>query len=382
MSTMGRSFRLLAAVLGSLGLVISIVENFRHLNVLLEEKFWVVLTVSFVLSIVAIWPKSAHQRTVGFRDVEKHATISILKYRWVFVLTLIFLGAGFYRYYLVNKREPGSAPVVKPGDIPLEPSSSLSIISSSYAQTPQPRPKLVGFKLRAEKTLYVETSQSGQKMYALSADLLGLIKKGGCTKDFDSHSALISLRAYAQQNSKERVLKYIETEEELESLVANHPQIAKDLMPSKLEWSKFSRADYFAVLNWVRNCVGIQFPVFIVTIENPSDRDLLVTNINYQVLNITGTPPTNGPPQSAGALVPTANYTYELSDKVGVQSQDLSPVFRVPPKSSGAFELQLDAKDKEDYGSQTFTLKIEFVTNQSSVSTDKFLLKFVKGRPH
>lgn len=370
---MGKSFKLSAAVLGSLGLVVSVVENFRHLSVSLEENFWTVLIISFVLSLAAAWPESRNQRPLGFKVAYKsRVKFSLWKYRWILVITLIFLGAGYYRYHVVNSRGTGEGPIVKPGDIPLEPASSLSLVPSAYAYAPSRRPKLVSFTLRREKTLYIESKKSGKKMYELSGDFV----RGKCTQEFDGGSALLALRAYAKQSNKQHILKYIESKEQLESLVANHPDIAKELMPATIEWSKLNRADYFAILNWVRNCVGIFFPVFIVTIENPTGQDLLVTGINYNILKLDIFPPTDSPSRPSGPLTPTVTYTHQLVNKLGVQPHTIASPFSIPANSSGAFELQLHAKGETGIGRIIFTMNIEIVTNQSSIKTDTFLLNF------
>jgi hypothetical protein len=377
MSTVGKSLRLSAAALGSLGLVVSVIENFRHFSVALEENFWTFLVVSLVLSLAAVWPESNNRRPLGFNVTTKsRAGLLLWKYCWVMVITLIFLGAGYYRYHIVNSKGSGERPVVKPGDIPLEPAASLSLIPSAFAQTRAQRPRLSAFTLRREKTLYIEDTESGKKLYSLSGELMGPINRGKCAQDFDGPSDLVALKAYAVQADKQEVLKYIETEKQLESLVADHPDIARKLMPTKTEWSKLSRADYFAVLNWVRNCVGIAFPVFIATIENPTNRDILITGINYNVSKIAYFPPVESPPTPFGPLTPTATYTYQLAIKQGVQSQTIEPPFRVPANSSESLELQLHSKTDPSYSGITYTMNIEFVTNQSSITTDVFLLHF------
>ena len=379
MSNIGKSFRLSAAVLGSLGLVVSVIENFRHISVSLEQNFWVVLIIAFVLSLAAAWPESSSQRSLGFKDTFKpHIKFPLWKYRWIVVITLIFLAASYYRYHVVNSRGTGERPIVKPGDIPLEPTSSLSLVPSAYAYTPSQGPKLVSFTLRPEKTLYVETSgQSPMKFYHLSADLVWPIRRGGCNQEFDGKSALLALRAYAIQSNKQYILKYIESEKQLESLVADHPKIATELMPSKIEWSKLSRTDYFAILNWARNCVGIFFPVFIVTIENPTNRDLLVTKIDYKILRLLYDEPAAGMHPSE-SLTPTATYTHQLAGKLGIQSYPITPPFRIPANSSGSFELQLHADNDMHEDGVTFTMNVEFLTNQSVIRTDTFLLHLRK----
>jgi hypothetical protein len=370
-----------AGVLGGLGLVLSTVENFRHLNLILEESFWPILIVSFVLSIGAAWPKSEARRVLGPKETYKpNAKRVVLRYKWIFLLIVVFLAVGYYRYHLINAKQAGERPVIKPGDIPLEPGASLLILSSVYSQARTKEPRLVQFALRPEKTLFIERPNPFPKLYERYADkpikfyqldgrLAGAIDSGRCNDEFKAGEALRALRAYARYSEKLSLLKYIETETQLNSLIVSHPDIAKALVPAPGEWGNLSRADYFAILNWVRNCVGIFFPVFTVSIENPTNQDLLIREIKYNIIKKLEIYHSSPPPPEP--LIPTASYVHKLDHKEGIQPYSVIPPFRIPANSSGAFELQLYTDDGPEVG---FEMVIEFVTNQTTIKTDHFLL--------
>ena len=159
MDGFAKVFKLLAAVLGSLGMVLSTVENFRHFSASLEDHFWAVLIISCVLSIAAAWPKPAQPKVLGPKDSYKTTPLrSLLKYRWVFVIILAFSAVGYYRYHLINTKSLQERPVIDPGDIPIEPWLSLLALPTLYTQDRSKGPNIVQFVLRPEKTLYVETS--------------------------------------------------------------------------------------------------------------------------------------------------------------------------------------------------------------------------------
>ncbi len=115
------------------------------------------------------------------------------------------------------------------------------------------------------------------------------------------------------------------------------------------------------------------YPVFQVSIENPNDKDILVTDIKYHVSDIGQV--LGGAP---GALQSAYQYDYVLSYRKGTQTQQLVPPFKIPPKSVGAFELVLTTEE-EDIG-LIWIMTIEFVTSTGAASTDEFQL-LLSGNP-
>ncbi len=115
------------------------------------------------------------------------------------------------------------------------------------------------------------------------------------------------------------------------------------------------------------------YPVFQVSLENPNDKDMLVTDIKYHVSDIGGVK--GGAP---GILEAAYQYDYELKYEKGIQSQQLVPPFKIPAKSAGAFELVLTTKH-DDIG-LIWIVEIEFVTSTGSVKTDQFQL-LLSGNP-
>jgi len=116
-----------------------------------------------------------------------------------------------------------------------------------------------------------------------------------------------------------------------------------------------------------------QKPVWQVTLSNPTDKDMVLTDIKYHVSDIGQV--MGGEP---GPLSASYEYKYDLKYEKGVQSQVLVPPFKVPPKSSGAFDLVLFT-EHPDIG-LGWIMQIEFITNIGSVSTDEFQV-YLSGSP-
>lgn len=107
--------------------------------------------------------------------------------------------------------------------------------------------------------------------------------------------------------------------------------------------------------------------VFSISIENVNERDLLVTDVIYEVSEI-------GQVMGGGAGPLNSNQTYfhEIKYEVGSQKKQLFPPYRIPAKSVGAFELELYSTDPTP--GLTWIMSIKFITNMGEVSTETFQL--------
>ncbi len=115
------------------------------------------------------------------------------------------------------------------------------------------------------------------------------------------------------------------------------------------------------------------YPIFLISLENPNDKDMVVTHIKYHVDDITGE--RGGEP---GALKSAYQYEYVLEYKKGIQTHKLVPPFKIPAKSAGAFELVLTTKHP-DLG-RIWYMSMEFLTSTGAVETEKILLQ-LSGKP-
>jgi hypothetical protein len=358
----------LAAALGLLGLLATAAENFRHFHSALEEYYWYVLAIAWILSVAAVWPQPPRKTVRGPHDTYRLPfTRLLLRYIWVILITVVFLAVGYFRYRITYTPEPGDRPVIQPGDVRTRPSrSSEWSFGLAYAQGRPNRPRLLQFDLASEKTSYIRTGSQ----YVLPRETVNRYVLGECDPDFNPGPALKSLRDYAKAAGKESLLKFLGSEDQLKRLIKDHPGRAKELLPTKAELSKMDQSDYAAVMSWMRNCVGIMFPVFIVVIENPSDQDLVVESVKYHYYSILGTTGVEG----AAPLYPTASYVHKLEPQAGGSQQiDLVPGFNIPSRRNGSLELQLWTDVSAD---KYLVMDVEFITSRGPIKTDKFTLGF------
>jgi hypothetical protein len=361
-------FKALAAVLGLLGLLATVAENFRHFHSTLEEYYWYVLVVAWILSIIAVWPQRPSTTVQGPQDTYRvPLSRYLLRYIWIILISIVFLAVGLYRYHIIYTPEPGPRPVIKPGDVRIQPSRSNGwSFGSAYAQGRSSKPRLLQFDLISEKTSYIRTDN----LYDLPKETVNRFVRKECDPDFNPGPALKSLRAYAKAAGKESLLKFISSEEQLKNLIKDHPGRVKELMPTKAELDRMDRLDYRAIMSWMRNCIGILFPSFIVVIENPSDQDLVVVSVKYHYYSISialGV-------QEAAPLYPTASYVHKLEPQAnGSQQIDLLPGFNIPSRQNGSLELQLWTDTSI---SKYLLMDVEFITSKGSIRTDKFTLVF------
>lgn len=368
MEANNKNFKALAAALGLLGLLATVAENFRHFHSALEEYYWYVLAVAWILSIAAVRPQPSSTKVRGPHDTYRiPLTRLFLRYIWIILITVVFLVVGLYRYHIIYTPEPGERPVIKPGEVQTQPSRSHEwSFGSVYAQSRSSKPRLLQFNLVSEKTSYIKTDNQ----YDLPMETVNRVVLRECDSNFNPGPALKSLRDYAKAAGKESLLKFISSEDQLKKLIKDHPGRAKELIPTQAELSKMNQSDSAAIMSWMRNCVGILFPVFIVVIENPSDQDLVVTSVKYNYYSIIGATGVEG----AAPLYPTASYVHKLEPQAGGSQQiDLLPGFNLPSRQNGSLELQLWTDVSAD---KYLMMDIEFITSKGTIKTDRFWLVF------
>ena len=127
------------------------------------------------------------------------------------------------------------------------------------------------------------------------------------------------------------------------------------------------------MLFFIKQCIGIPYPFFLLTLENERTSELVVTAIVYRVRSIGQI--AGGESGPLGAKV---TYVHELDYKVGNQRHDLDMPFYVAPNPASSFALQLWT-DHPDVG-MTWAMRIRLVTNQCSIETDEFQL-IMSGQP-
>jgi hypothetical protein len=371
----GRNILRIGAIsLGSLGVVVTAVQNIQALGLMVFEHFWILASSTWLLVTAAIWPDSPGPQS-GFKfDAKESKLLSIAsKYKWVLLFTLLCTSITAWRYWELHRAV--RAPHPFPHDIPPRSSNiqgELRLVSNHAINS---RLALSQFGIIPEKTSFRESNKGFEgvgkplQTFSLNIDLMAPILDGKCSPGFaySASRATEALQRYAKAHGKETLLAYIQTPQQLQSLVHLRPDVAAQLLPSKGEWLEFSASDYDSVLAWVKDCIGIPYPVFIVTLENTDDREAVITTVTYDVKR-TG----QAMGGSAGPLSPKIRYSHELRYQIGKQKIDLVPPFAIPAKSSGSFELQLSTKHP-DIG-LCWLMSIEFGGNVGTARTSAFQL--------
>lgn len=359
-------------LLGAAALALTTAESLLQLGTLLERSFWPVLLVSWVVLAVTLWPEQ-QKREAGFKPTSRSPKHWLFRFRWVLLATGLCLVVAVHHAWDVYGKSEGSHPY--PGPIP--PLSAL-IGGSVYANELK-EPVVTRFSLVEDKTSFRESLQpkfgAGPriKTYSLSYDLMRPIWDGRCRYGFDDLSAQRALESFALGNGRVNLIKYIDSPKAVRRLVKDHPDKASELLPRGSEWRTLSPFEYEAILGWVRECIGIPYPVFNITLENRAKRPLLVTALVYNVSEVGQV--MGGEP---GPLSPRVRYVHELKYEAGTQRRELSSVFEIPPEGARAFELQLETKHP-DLG-LCWLVRIDIETNQGTVSTEEFQL-ILSGKP-
>ena len=138
-----------------------------------------------------------------------------------------------------------------------------------------------------------------------------------------------------------------------------------DLLKKKPEW-------YELLMRWMVECVGIADPVLIWTLRNNSDKPLLLTAVDYAVLDV-GQVRGGGP----DTLLPIDVMPHDLYHRTGVQSQDVAPQIKLPPAEPAAIRIRYRL-EATDWG-LTWLVKPTFRTAEG-VSADGPELKIFSAK--
>lgn len=107
--------------------------------------------------------------------------------------------------------------------------------------------------------------------------------------------------------------------------------------------------------------------IFQVSMENPNDKDVVVTDVTYHVRELGEV--LGG---VAGPLESKQTYFHELMFEVGPQKHQLVPPFVIPARSAGAFSLEIYTKDSRP--GLAWIMEAEFQSSTGAVSTTSFQL--------
>lgn len=365
--------------LGGLGLILGAVQNFTNLSAALRDNFWSVYIVALALLLYSVWPEPPEKENLRIIPQEGSTWSNIGK-RFIRVVLVCVFGAFVAAHHIWDTNRSVTAPHPYPN--PTKP-IGLNVIGRAYAAAP-PSPKIISFGLQTSKTSFeerLEPSHAGGKSqrlrtFLLSYNNMNYIWQGRCTPDFALRESSVrqSLTNFAKENQRTGLMQYIpDAPRPLASLVHERPDITQELLPRSDEWERMAPNVRDDVLFFIKACIGIPYPVFLISFENKRAADLVITGIVYSVRAIGGVK--GG---ESGPLGPKVTYIHKLDYKVGDQRQQMDSPFRIAANSASSFGVQLWT-DHPDIG-MSWTMKIRLETNQGRVETDEFQL-IMSGQP-
>ncbi|MCW3070708.1 MAG: hypothetical protein JWO44_598 [Bacteroidetes bacterium] len=389
----------ISIILGVVGIATVSFESIVHFSDVLNKQFWPLIIIAYVLTVGAIWPEKKLQ-TIGFKSPYKNQP-TLRQYRWILLITLFFLLLIAFRLYQIYIPTEGNYPTVNP--IPafsedqkqIEPSNlnqwngkpngEGQITEANEFVDSTNLPILQRFSLNESKTSFVESNQSfagilsnsSYKTYSMDPGFYNKSYPEQCICNWNTSEYVNvseALKHYTALTGKQQYDKYINDDAWVEYLLTKHPDVTQHVIPNGEEWSKLSTNDYATILRWIRCCVGIPYPTFVCVIQNPSNEELIVDKIHFNVLKI-------GQVMSAeeGIIAPKASYVFNLKHATGTQVLKLMPAgFRIAANSTYSFELQVFT-DTPDMG-LCWLMNVEFITTHGNVKTDNFQL-IMSGKP-
>ncbi len=375
--------KLTAIVGGTLAMAVALVSNIETLAPLLLGNIIIVSLILCIIANIAIWPRKG-ARPMSLVPQKRISTIQL--YKTVIVVNFLSIIAISYLLYEFHYRKnPGNLYHKRP---------SISFLSTALAQATN-LPVIDTFRIAEKYTTFSESrdqidmsegAESGRKIkrnFGMSDEFFNRDKERQCMDGVlrrfsDAVDGTVrtakALRIFLTSNGKSRLVNYINTSINAE-FVGKRPDIASQFIPTDSEWKELRKSSdtetYETILNWVKYCVGIPYPVFDFVIENKNDKNpISVTAIEYHVIDIGGYKAVEN-----GTLAPLSTITHEINYEKGIQRREIDP-FVIGPNSFSRFLLQIF--NGSDRLGMSWRMKIRLITNVGSVDTEEFQL-FMSG---
>jgi hypothetical protein len=370
-----------SGVLGFAGLILGAVQNFADISTAIGKHFWLVLFVALILAVYSLWPDPSPPDNLRLSPREAVKPLDVAK-RYLKIIAVVFVSTLIAGHHIWEMQRSVARHRLYPN--PTEILGSI-FAESAYASNRKP-PSIIDFSLIDSKTSFKETTETffanaghrdkSLKTFELSTSDMESISQGNCTPAFDIRQDAVrnSIKQFAEEHGRENLVEYIpETPDPLANLVNRRPDITKKLLPRPDEWAKMNADERADILFFIKNCIGIPYPVFQIVIQNHHTSDLVVTAIVYHVRAIGQV--SGG---ESGPLGPAVTYVHKIDYRVGDQKYNLDPPFRIASNAVASFALQIWT-DKPDVG-LTWDMNIRLMTSQGTIETDEFQL-IMSGEP-
>ena len=443
-----------AALIGGLGLLTTAVAQVSEIEGLLERHLWPLLSIAWVLLTAALWPGPERRRK---RRTPNSSVLLVRQYGGVAAATIAVLCIGSWRLWEVRRASGPSGSLHLQGADLSEPRTLLT--PPPLTLRPDAPPQVVQFMLDTRKTVY--SSEPYEDEPLKNVEVWGIRSLGGGDDDYErgidywhkyvapnvelsgpNEEFLTSfalrrrcrsflqttktreaLRRFVSRSDRAGLAKYIEGD--LSTLAIRRQDIVAKLMPTDAEWASVRAAgDEEAILGWIDNCVGLPYPVVLVTLANPNGAAAVVSAVRYWVIDSQhscaagdtpellwpvfryrhGIPPHGADvEQERWVAYPAASRALRRYLAERDESRDytktpapvakamvpppteyaLAPAVAIPARGNVSFELLwfLDARRNRcscSQGGHRLLLSVELITSAGSVRTPEF---FFDGSP-
>lgn len=301
-------------------------------------------------------PSKVHIEKSNFRQRIKPYTI-------VIVITFISIAYGYYKYRKYYA---------------LDPLWSFSFNVSLYGQQGKqnrntPKAEIISFELNPEKTSLIDT---GNRYYQLPP-LNNLITDAEVSELRISFQNIIrrkNLSGYIQYTLTDNQVRQLHTRNNSEAQRFRNGVVPRD----SIQWSDLrtnNSQDYQTVLQWMREHVGIQYPVFRFTVHNPTSNDIILTKVRYYIKS----QPTLGDENSSAVIPYEFTYYHKISLRNDrnvdtVITKEIAPNARIMAGQTKGYEIAFGLDPRTNSKKIMATMRLEFITHDDKlkISTPTF----------
>jgi hypothetical protein len=284
-------------------------------------------------------------------------------------------------------------------------------------------PRITSFDLSERKTSYEEEapgdrgqprnrSDPGEPVELRNLRRFSIPDNWGPCTLYNDVRVLEGLRRFVQRAGRPAMLRYLTSTNSLNSLASSGDPVLRQIMPRGGDWHRVDAADRDVILDWMRGCVGIFFPVFTITLYNPNSYEVSVPSVRYYV--IAASPGEAGAGMFAYSLFPVATYAHTIRVMPGTGPRQAyrpslplpsefgwdegslrrdragnilvapparrtlqNPTPVIPARGHVSFELQIASEEGGLLGD--VLMNIELVTSAGSVRTGEFIVELGTG---
>lgn len=187
--------------------------------------------------------------------------------------------------------------------------------------------------------------------------------------------ALPVWRDLLKKRGRPDLVKQLNNYEGYRKLISSGPKLYLDARPTAAEVVTLLKHEpdlYKLLMRWQVECIGISDPVLIWTLQNNSKQELIVSAIDYKVLDVGKV--MGGIPRTLEPMDVTA---HDLVHTPGTQTRQMSPQIVLPPGSTAAIRIRYQMAAGAGL---TWLVKPVFRTTLQNISAEGPELKIFSGK--